>query len=47
MIRLRGQVASYYLKQIAQHVVCRAVPSSVGIDNQLEVGQRTSGQFYL
>ena len=47
ILRLRGQVASFYLKQVAQHVVCRAVPSSVGIDNQLEVGQRTAGQFHL
>lgn len=46
ILRLRGRVASYYLKQVAQHVVGRAVPASVGIDNQLEVGQRTTGQYH-
>lgn len=46
VVRLRGTVASYYLKQVAQHVVTRAVPASVGVDNQLEVGQRSVGPVY-
>ena len=38
IVRLEGRVASFYLKQVAQHLVGRAVPSSVAIDNRLEVG---------
>lgn len=34
---LRGQVPSYFLKQIAQTVVRRGSNGSVRIDNQLEV----------
>lgn len=37
-LRLHGRVASYYMKQMAQSIAGQAIPSSVEIDNQLEVG---------
>ena len=40
-LTLRGQVPSYFLKQIAQTVVRRGLHASVRIDNRVEVVHQT------
>ena len=39
-MQLRGRVASYYLKQLAQSIAGREVREAVPIDNRLEVVPR-------
>jgi hypothetical protein len=34
---LRGQVASYYVKQLAQHGVCSALPETFRLENAIVV----------
>ena len=40
-LTLRGQVPSYFLKQIAQTIVRRGLHASVRIDNRVEVVYQT------
>jgi hypothetical protein len=37
VIRLSGQLPSFYLKQVAQTLVARRLNGSAGIDNRVEV----------
>ena len=44
-VTLKGEVASYYLKQVAQTIVGR-LANVLNVDNQLRVTGRNASDFY-